>query len=73
METILKKVRKEKGLMQVQVAEKANVSIRAYQNYETSKRIPDVHTAQRIADVLGIENVKDIFPLLQQNDTTEKQ
>lgn len=72
METSLKKIRKKEGLMQIQIAEKANISVRAYQNYEANKRVPDAYTAQIIAETLNT-TVEEIFPLPQQNNTIKKQ
>lgn len=63
--TNLKRIREEKGLTQVQIAEKANITERSYQRYETGERVPNVYTAQLIADALNVENVKEIFPLSQ--------
>ena len=53
MNTALKKAREHSGLTQVEVAEKANVSYRAYQNYEAEEREPKVSAAIRIAQALG--------------------
>lgn len=63
IETILKQTRQNAGLTQVQISKKTGIPIRSYQNYESSKRIPDVYTAQRIANALNIDNVNKIFPL----------
>lgn len=63
--TNLKKIREEKGLTQVQIAEKANITERSYQRYESGERIPNVYTAQLIADALNVRNIKEIFPLPQ--------
>lgn len=72
IDTELKKIRVQKKITQSKIAKESNISIMSYQRYETGERIPNVHTAQLIAKVLGIENVKDIFPLPQENDNTEK-
>ena len=61
MTTRLKEMREEKGLTQAQVAEKAIVTIRVYQRYESGERTPSVVTAQRIAIALCCK-VEDIFP-----------
>lgn len=63
METALKKIRKEKGLTQVQVAKKAGITERNYQRIESGEQQPKVMTAMLIAQSLNIENIKDIFPL----------
>lgn len=50
--TKLKEKREKTGLTQVEVAEKAGISERAYQNYEAGKRLPNVQTAILIAKAL---------------------
>lgn len=62
IKTLLKEIRKEEGLKQIEVAEKAQIPIRNYQYYEAGKRIPNVYTAQLIAKVLGT-SVEKLFPL----------
>ena len=66
--TILKQKRKNKGLSQVEVAEKANITIRSYQRYESGERVPNVYIAQEIADILQTD-VKELFPLPQRNSS----
>ena len=57
---------KEKGkkakLTQVKIAKLVGISERAYQNYEYGERVPDVYTAQLIAQVLH-EPVEKLFPI----------
>ena len=62
METALKQKRKNNGLTQRQVANKAEISVRAYQNYERRERVPDAFTAQLVAQVLNT-TVEELFPL----------
>lgn len=50
--------RNKTGLTQVEVAEKAGIHERVYQNYEAG-RIPKADIAIRIADALGIKSYKD--------------
>lgn len=52
------KARKEKGLTQVEVAIKANISEASYQRIEYGQSEPNVQTAIRIADTLGIKSYK---------------
>ena len=66
--TILKQKRKNKGLSQVEVAEKANITIRSYQRYESGERVPNVYIAQEIADILQTD-VKELFPLSQRSSS----
>lgn len=50
--TKVKTKREETGLTQEQVAEKANVSLRAYKMYESGERIPRADIAILIAKAL---------------------
>jgi len=65
IENFIKKFRQYKNLTQKQLAQKSHVSTRAVQNYERGERLPDVQTAQRIAQALGVK-VDDLYPV---NDT----
>ena len=60
MNTKLKERRIKLGFTQVQIAEKANISGRAYQNYESGERVPNVQTAKLIAKALKT-TVDEIF------------
>jgi transcriptional regulator with XRE-family HTH domain len=64
--TILKQIRTQQGLTQVEVAKKANIAIRSYQNYEIGERVPNAYTAQLIAQALQT-TVEKLFPLSQRN------
>lgn len=64
IKTKLKEIRKESGLTQIAVANKVQIAIRAYQNYEAGERVPNVYTAQLIAQALDT-TVEKIFPLPQ--------
>ena len=50
----LRAARKQSGKTQAQVAKEAEISEAQYQNIEYGKSEPNVRTAIRIADVLGI-------------------
>lgn len=50
--TKLIEAREKIGLTQVEVANKAGITERAYQNYEAGERIPKADVAVRIARVL---------------------
>ncbi len=56
----LKKKRKEKGLMQTEVAKKVGISIMSYQRYESGKRVPDAIHAILIAQALN-STVEELF------------
>ena len=60
----LRATRENLGLTQLQVAEKANIAERAYQNYEYGKRNPSVRTAIRIAKALN-SSVEELFQKTQ--------
>ena len=60
MKNNLKVIREKKGF--TQVAEKAQLSERGYQYIETSRRLPNVMIAQRLAQVLDT-TVEELFPL----------
>jgi len=62
----LKDRRDEVGLTQVQVADKAGITVRAYQYIEAGGRVPNVHTAQLIAHALN-STVEVLFPLPESN------
>lgn len=58
-EKLIKK-REEKAFTQVQVAEKADISLRAYQKYEYGCARPHVGNALKIANVLNT-TVESLF------------
>jgi DNA-binding helix-turn-helix protein len=64
MNTALKKARKNSGLTQAEVAKKATISYRAYQDYEAEVRVPNVYAAQSIAKALK-STVHMLWPLKQ--------
>lgn len=51
------------GLTQAQIAKEAGISERCYQRYEANQkqRMPDIRTAIRIADALGIQDVRSLW------------
>ena len=56
----IKKIRKEKGLSQLEVADKLSMNRVQYNRIETGKSDPTMNILQRIADVLDI-NVIEFF------------
>lgn len=46
--------RKEKGLTQIQLAEKLNITNRAVSKWETGKSMPDASLMLELCDILGI-------------------
>ena len=59
-ETKLKTTRQQNGLTQVEVAEKANISTRRYQDYEAGKHSKSIDTAKLIAKALN-STVEELF------------
>lgn len=61
MKTRLKTAREQSGKTQAQVAREAGINERLYQRYEYGQNEPGVRTAIRIADALGISDVRRLF------------
>ena len=53
--------RKQSGKTQKQVATETDIATIAYQNYERGTRTPVVTTAIRIADALGVKDVRELW------------
>lgn len=69
----IKKLRKEKGFTQSELAEKCNLSKNAIWNYENNKRNPTVNTLNKIGEALGIDLGYLIAkPLKMDEETAEK-
>ena len=56
----LKKAREKTSLTQVEIANKAGISVIAYQNYEAGRRVPNVAVAKLIAKALN-SSVEELF------------
>lgn len=50
----LRSFRKQKGLTQQQVADRLGITVRAYQNYESGDRTPNLEKSFELARILGI-------------------
>lgn len=50
----LKKLRKEKGLLQDDVAKALGLTRPAYSHYETGRRVPDAAMLEKLADLFGV-------------------
>lgn len=48
-------------MTQAEVAAVCNITTNAYQRYELGTRTPSVRTAIRIADALGIPNLRELW------------
>ncbi len=57
----LRAARERSGKTQTQVAKETKISEAQYQNIEYGKSEPGVRTAIRIADALGVENIRELF------------
>ena len=53
--------REKSGKTQKQVAEEIKISVRNYQDYEYNINIPNVLTAIKIANALGVENLRELW------------
>ena len=60
-ESKLRAAREKTGKTQAQVAKEAGISEQAYQLYEYGKCTPGVRTAIRIADALGVTDLRELF------------
>ena len=68
---ILKKLRKDHGLTQDELAQKLFVSRQTISNWENGKSYPDISHLHRMSDIYG-ESLLDIFPAyssISQSDT----
>lgn len=54
----LKRRREKAGLTQVQIAKKVGISEVSYQRIEYGSQRPSLRTAIRIADVLGVKDLR---------------
>lgn len=59
--TVLQFARERAGLTQAQVAKKIGITEQTYQRYEYGTSVPNVRTALRIADALGVTDLREIF------------
>ena len=68
--SLIKQLRKDRGLSQKKFAELTYVSVPTIQSLETNKKIPKVETLQVIADALGLDLVIKFEPKI--NEDKEK-
>ncbi|HFL3240511.1 TPA: helix-turn-helix domain-containing protein [Clostridioides difficile] len=67
----LKKIRKQKELTQIQLAEISDISRNALINYENDKRIPNIDTLSKLAKALKIEKTIFYFDIENEVITNE--
>lgn len=53
--TAMKRIRKERGLRQKDVAEKLGIATHSYTRYECGNRRPNIYMLLKIADILGVK------------------
>lgn len=51
----LKRIRKERGFTQQQLADELGLHLKSYQRYECGTRRPNIFTIFKIADILGVK------------------
>ena len=61
LDTRLKEIREASGKTQLQIAEETGITVRVYQKYEHGEQRPNVWTAIRIADALGVKDVRSLW------------
>jgi Helix-turn-helix. len=61
LDTRLKEIREASGKTQAEIAKETRVTVRAYQRYEHGEQRPNVRTAIRIADALGVVDLRELW------------
>ena len=61
MNNRLRVLREARKLRQVDVALRSNITHKAYWQYERHDMLPNVLTAIRIADALGVQDLREIW------------
>lgn len=65
----LQAAREASGKTQARVAMEVGVSEQMYQRYEYGRNEPGVRTAIRIADALNVVDLREIFPIVTEENT----
>ena len=52
---IIRTIRKEQGLSQIELAQKAGIAVNSVRLYESGKREPKIGSLRRIAQALGVD------------------
>lgn len=68
----IKTIRMQRGLTQVQVAQRSCISVRCYQRIEAGENQPKIHTAQKIASTLNV-TVDELFPVYGDAKTEDQE
>ena len=61
MNNRLRVLREERNLRQLDVAQRANIALKMYRRYERHNMLPNVLTAIRVADALGVQDLREIW------------
>ncbi len=61
MSNNLKSIRMSRNLTQAALAKACGINTLSYQRYELEERTPNVRTAIRIADALGISDIRILW------------
>ena len=61
MNNRLRVLREERNLRQVDVAQRANIVLKMYRRYERHDMHPNILTAIRITDALGMRDLREIW------------
>ncbi len=61
MSNNLKSIRMSRNLTQAALAKACGLNTTSYQRYELEERTPNVRTAIRIADALGISDIRTLW------------
>lgn len=69
--SFLKKLRKEKGLTQVQLAEQLNISNRSVSRWETGSTLPDISILIELADFYDVD-VRDLLNGEREGESMDK-
>lgn len=64
----LKRIRKERGFTQQQLADELGLHLKSYQRYECGTRRPNIYMLLKIADILGVKASE----LLEEPDKTSE-
>lgn len=57
----LQQRREQMGLRVMDMCKRANISRAAYYTYEYGKRNPDVVTALKLGDILGVKDLRELW------------
>ncbi len=64
---IIRTIRKEQGLSQIELAQKAGIAVNSVRLYESGKREPKIGSLRRIAQALGV----DVYSLADFDTATQ--